>query len=199
MGEQMQVLVVEDEVLVAEMIGGLVRELGHEVAGTARDGDEAVALAERLSPSAVIMDINMPGTDGLTAARRITERCPAPIVILSAFETSEMLDRATDAGVGAYLVKPPNVREVDRALTIAAARFQDLMTLRRKNAELREALSVVRQLSGLLPICAGCKRIRDDRGSWQEVEEYIQSHSSARFSHGMCPDCLQKFYPEYGT
>ena len=62
--------------------------------------------------------------------------------------------------------------------------------------ELREALDEVKKLSGLLPICAHCKKIRDDKGYWQQIESYLQQHSEAQFSHGICPDCLEKLYPE---
>jgi len=67
----------------------------------------------------------------------------------------------------------------------------------RKNAELENALSKVKLLSGLIPICASCKRIRDDQGYWEQVEKYISEHSMATFSHGLCSDCMQKLYPEY--
>lgn len=63
--------------------------------------------------------------------------------------------------------------------------------------ELSDALTKVKTLSGLLPICASCKKIRDDKGDWEPVETYIAAHSEADFSHGMCPDCLEKLYPEY--
>jgi len=64
-------------------------------------------------------------------------------------------------------------------------------------AELREALTEVKKLSGLVPICAACKKIRDDQGYWQEVEAYISEHSEARFSHSVCPQCAKRLYPEF--
>jgi hypothetical protein len=64
-------------------------------------------------------------------------------------------------------------------------------------AKIKEALDQVRLLSGLLPICASCKRINDGREVWQPLEAYVQAHSEAKFSHGVCPDCLRKLYPEY--
>ena len=88
---------------------------------------------------------------------------------------------------------------MDRALTIAVARFEDMVKLRRINAELQRALVTVKRLSGMLPICANCKRIRDDHGHWCQVEEYIQNHSEAEFTHGICPDCSKNLYPKYGT
>ena len=68
-----------------------------------------------------------------------------------------------------------------------------------KNASLEKALAKVKQLSGLLPICASCKRIRDDGGYWQDVAEYVRQHSEAEFTHGICPECAQRLYPEYAA
>ncbi len=62
--------------------------------------------------------------------------------------------------------------------------------------DLQKALAEIKQLSGLLPICSGCKKIRDDKGYWNQIEEYISAHSEATFSHGLCPDCLKKLYPD---
>jgi hypothetical protein len=69
--------------------------------------------------------------------------------------------------------------------------------LKKKNTELKTALSQVKTLSGFLPICASCKKIRDDNGYWNQIESYIRNHSEAEFSHGICPDCAQKLYPNY--
>ena len=69
--------------------------------------------------------------------------------------------------------------------------------LQQKTMELQDALGKVKLLSGYLPICASCKKIRDDKGYWQAVESYIDSHSEAKFSHGICPECVQKLYPEF--
>ncbi len=96
------------------------------------------------------------------------------------------------------------MQELERSIAIAIARFADMVELRRinaelqaRNAELQEALVKVKTLSGLLPICASCKKIRDDQGYWQQVEVYIQDHSKAEFSHGLCPDCAKKLYPGF--
>jgi DNA repair exonuclease SbcCD ATPase subunit len=99
--------------------------------------------------------------------------------------------------VGAYLVKPPSEKELERAITIAIARHRDLLELRRLNAALTKALDNIKTLRGLLPICAACKRIRNDEGYWQQVEDYVREHSEANFTHGICPECAQKLYPEY--
>jgi hypothetical protein len=68
--------------------------------------------------------------------------------------------------------------------------------LQEKNSELQDALTQVKLLSGLLPICSSCKKIRDNEGYWSQVESYIQQHSEATFTHGMCPECFKKYYPQ---
>lgn len=82
----------------------------------------------------------------------------------------------------------------------ALRRWKDIIKsereLARRNQELEEALAEVKQLQGIIPICASCKKIRDDQGFWHQVEAYVQAHSGAEFSHGLCPDCMKKLYPE---
>ncbi len=206
-----RVLIAEDDYLVARMINGVVEAIGYRVVGEASDGREAVALTQALQPDVVLMDINMPELDGLEATRLIYEQCPTPVVVLTAYETPELVNQASSVGVGAYLVKPPNPREMARAITIALARFEDMIALRQMNNklqtqhlvqqelinQLQETLAKVKTLGGLLPICASCKKIRDDQGYWNQLEAYIQSHSDVEFSHGFCPDCAKRLYPEY--
>jgi AmiR/NasT family two-component response regulator len=194
---EIRVLIAEDDFLVGQMIEGLLHQIGFTVAGHALDGQQAVDMACSIRPDVVLMDIKMPVMDGIEATRRIQELCPIPVVMLTAHESRELVEQASAAGVAAYLVKPPNVREIERAVTIALARFDDLVTLRRLNAELEAALAQVKTLRGLLPICAACKKIRDDKGYWHQVEVYIRDHSEAEFSHGICPDCARRLYPDY--
>jgi AmiR/NasT family two-component response regulator len=202
MQKDIRVLIVEDETLVSIIIQEAVKKVGGIVAGRAASGLRAVEMAQSLRPDVILMDIELPDIDGIEAARRIQECCPTPVVVLTAYETPELVERASAAGVGAYLVKPPQAGDMDRLITIAMARFGDMMELRRlnaelqaRNAELQEALAKVKTLSGLLPICASCKKIRDDQGYWRQIEEYIRDHSEADFSHGICPDCKKKLYP----
>ena len=74
---------------------------------------------------------------------------------------------------------------------------QDITNRKKTEEELREALKKVKQLSGLLPICASCKKIRDDEGYWEAIEMYIERHSEAEFSHSLCDDCVKKLYPDF--
>ena len=192
----LRVLIVEDEILVGEMLYGIMEEAGYKVVGEATDGLMAVEMTQSLQPDLVVMDIQMPNMNGIEATRRIQETCPTPVVVLTAHETPELVAQVSAAGAGAYLVKPPRRRELERAITIALARFDDMMTLRRLNTELEAALAQVKKLSGLLPICAACKNIRNDSGYWQCVEVYIEAHSEASFTHSICPDCTKKLYPD---
>jgi len=195
--KQIRVLVVEDDHLVSEMVCGTLAEIGYLVVGEANDGKEALAMVARLSPDVVLMDIKMPDMDGIEATRRIMEANPVPVVALTAYENPELMKEGVKAGLGAYLVKPSTARDMERAITVAMARFDDIIKLHRLNTELNETLARVKQLSGLLPICASCNMIRDDGGRWQQLEIYIREHSEAEFSHSLCPGCFKKLYPEY--
>jgi hypothetical protein len=83
------------------------------------------------------------------------------------------------------------------SIGVALMRKQAEEERERLIAELQKALSEVNKLSGMLPICASCKKIRDDKGYWNQIESYIKDHSEAEFSHGICPDCVKKLYPEF--
>lgn len=194
--EETRVLIAEDDSTIVLVIKAMLKKMDYAVVGTAKDGEAAVKAVRELHPDVVLMDICMPEKDGIQATREIQELRPTPVVILSSSDTPEDLADASAAGAGAYLAKPPEADEIERAITIAMARFDDMMRLRRLNEELREALDRVKTLSGLLPICSSCKKIRDDKGYWTQVEVYIQDRSEAEFTHGMCRECALKLYPD---
>ncbi len=203
-GRPPRILVVEDDYLVSETIVRMLKGIHCELAGKASDGIKAVEMVCSERPDLVLMDIQMPDMDGIEAACQIQEQCPTPIVILTAFETQELVERASEAGVCAYLTKPPTVQEIERAITIALARHGDLVALRKmnteletKNAELQAALDEIETLRGILPVCMYCKKIRDDTGYWEQVDIYIGRHTPAKISHGMCPDCMKEHFPDY--
>ena len=192
-----RVLIVEDDFLVGETVRGVLEDIGYQIIGRAMNGLQAVEMTQTLRPDIVLMDLQMPDMDGIDATRRIQENSPAPIVALTAYDTPELVEKASQAGVGAYLLKPPNGKELERAITIALARFDDMVELRRLNKELQDALDQVQALSGLLPICSSCKKIRDEENHWQPLEVYIRDRSEAEFTHSLCPDCAKKLYPDY--
>jgi AmiR/NasT family two-component response regulator len=191
-----RILIAEDDYLVCEAIKHALKDLGYEMVGEASDGAEAVEMACTLNPDVVLMDIQMPELDGLEATRQIQSRCPMPVVVLTAHESQELVEKASEVGVSAYLIKPPKQTEIERAIVIALARHEDLMKLRLLNKELEKALSEIKTLRGILPICASCKNVRDDKGYWNQIESYIRDHSEAEFSHSLCPECAKKLYPD---
>ncbi|HNT73948.1 MAG TPA: response regulator [Anaerolineae bacterium] len=134
--ETIRTLVVEDDYLIREMVIGYLNELKYAVVGQASNGRQAIEMVQKLRPDVIVMDLRMPDMDGIQAAQYISNHCPTPIVVLTAYETFELLKQTSDAGVGAYLVKPSNTQELERAITIARARFDDMLQLRRMNQEL---------------------------------------------------------------
>jgi len=143
------------------------------------------------------MDIVIKGDiDGIEAAYQIRSRFKTPIVYLTAYADEKTLERAKITRPFGYIMKP--FEETDLRVAIEIGLHEAKMEAEREQliAELQEALAKVETLSGLIPICAWCKKIRDDVGYWQAVEKYIEEHSRAEFTHGICPECLKKVYPE---
>jgi signal transduction histidine kinase len=137
--ERVHILIAEDEYLVARMLRGMLEQRGFVVVGEARNGLEAIEMTMALKPDVVVMDIQMPDMNGLEASRKIQSQAPTPVVVLTAYADQELVASAAKVGVGAYLIKPPNARELERAITIAQARFDDLQELRKLNYELHLA------------------------------------------------------------
>jgi response regulator NasT len=142
----MRVLIAEDETIIRLDLRALLERAGHEVVGEARDGDEAVALAERLVPDLIVMDVKMPRLDGIDAARRIITNRPVPIVMLTAYAQAELIDRAAEAGAFGYLVKPFREADLLPAMATARARFQELEAVRAEAASVAEALATRKTL-----------------------------------------------------
>ncbi len=131
-----RVLIAEDDPLVGEMIHRTLDDIGYTVVGNAVDGLQAIEFTQTCRPDVVLMDLDMPKMGGIEATRCIHASCPTPVVILSAYEAQDLVEKASQAGAGAYLIKPPDIREVERAITIAMARFDDMIELRRLNSTL---------------------------------------------------------------
>jgi response regulator NasT len=137
----MRILVAEDETIIRLDLRDLLERAGHEVAGEARDGEEAVSLARELKPDLAIMDVKMPRLDGIEAARRILDEHPLPIVLLTAYDQEELVSRAVEAGVFGYLVKPFKEQDLVPAIETARARYAELAAVREEAESLSEALA----------------------------------------------------------
>ncbi|GIL34602.1 response regulator [Phycicoccus sp. MAQZ13P-2] len=135
-----RVLVAEDEAIIRLDLAEMLREAGYDVVGQAGDGEQAVEMARSLTPDIVIMDVKMPVMDGLTAAETIGAERICPVVMLTAFSQRELVERARDAGVMAYVVKPFTASDVTPALDIALSRWSELKQLEAEVADLGERL-----------------------------------------------------------
>ncbi len=135
-----RVLVAEDEAIIRLDLSEMLREAGYDVVGQAGDGEQAVELTRSLRPDIVIMDVKMPVMDGLSAAEAIGAERLAPVVMLTAFSQTELVERARDAGVMAYVVKPFTASDVTPALDIALSRWSELKALEEEVADLGERL-----------------------------------------------------------
>jgi response regulator NasT len=137
----MRVLLADDEALTRMGLRAMLREMGHEVVGAAVDGVSALGLACRERPDLAILDIRMPGMDGLAVAEEIAERCPLAVIMLTAYSERDLVERATRTEtVQAYLVKPVRDADLAPAIELAAARFAEWQALRQEVADRNEAL-----------------------------------------------------------
>lgn len=148
-----RLLVAEDETLIRLDLVEMLVEGGYEVVGQASDGEQAVALCRELKPDLVMMDIRMPVLDGISAAEQIGKERIAPVVMLTAFSQKELVERARDAGVMAYIVKPFTASDLGPAIEIARSRWAEMHALESEVADTAERLAtrkVVDRAKGLL-------------------------------------------------
>lgn len=146
-------VVAEDEALIRMDIVETLREGGYDVVGEGANGEEAVALATELKPDVVVMDVKMPVMDGITAAEQIAKARLAPVVLLTAFSQTELVERARDAGAMAYVVKPFTPADLLPAVEIAASRYQEIKALESEIADITERMETrkkVERAKGLL-------------------------------------------------
>ncbi len=157
----------------------------------AKSGEQALKIISGPNPpDLILLDIIMPDMDGYEVCQKIKaneKNKHIPIIFVTAVSEAMDAAKAFDLGAVDYVTKPFNPVTVK-------ARVNTHIQLSSTMQALQTALKKVKKLSGLLPICAQCKKIRDDKGYWNQVESYLQLHSEAVFSHGLCPDCSEEFY-----
>ena len=151
-------------------------------------------------PQIAVLDWMMPGVDGPDLCRRVrAERSGANlyIILVTSRETRADVVSGLDAGADDYIVKPFDVDELCARTRVGMRVVSLQMSLSRNVEQLQDALARVKQLSGLLPICSYCKRIRKDEDYWQQMEQYLSDHSEAEFSHGICPECFERVRKDF--
>ncbi len=194
----MKMLIAEDEPMFRRLLEVALCGLTSEVI-TAEDGTRAwELLGSRSEIQIAILDWVMPGLSGLEICRNLRQRTGpyVYVILLTAKDRKEDVVLGLEAGADDYITKPFDVEEL-RSRVRAGERIVRLESrLGDKVRELEDALSRVRQLEGLIPICMHCKKIRDDQDVWHRLEAYIQERSQAVFTHSLCSDCLAKHYPD---
>ena len=207
----MGILIVDDSSDQQALLRSILGKAGHDhivSADSARSASAVLNLdgeAPTQKIDLILMDILMPEQDGVETCRQI-KQCAhlqeIPIIMVTAKNDSSILQEAFAAGAMDYIGKPVNSTEllarVSSALKLKTEmdrRKNRELELHRSNEELQKALREVKVLRGLIPICASCKKIRNDGGFWQQLEEYLSEHSEAEFSHGLCQPCIKKLYP----
>ncbi len=188
----MNVLVADDDRVNRILLEGLLARWGHAVTAVA-DGDEALRVMEGDgAPPLALLDWIMPGLSGPEICRRLRERpAPAPpyLILITSRDRQEDIVEGLEAGADDYVPKPFGADEL-RARVAVGERIVSLQEgLARRVQELETALADVRTLQGLLPMCAWCKKIRNEDNYWERVDTYISARSRAEFTHGICPEC----------
>ena len=185
-GKRYRIIIADDESLIRLDLREMLTHLGYDVIAEAGDGRSALDLARKLQPDLMIMDIKMPDLDGIAAAEELTREQIAPVVLLTAYSDQALVERAKEAGVVGYVVKPFREAELMPVIELSLARFKEFQSLERELGDLKEALEARKQIErakGVLMEVYGLKeseafhRIRktsmDARKSMREVAEAI--------------------------
>ena len=198
MKPEITIMVVDDDPDVLLAGSRLASSMGYRVT-TASSGTACRQMIKTDPPDLILMDVMMPDVPGTELCRQIKSDPTLSnifIVLTSGMKTSsfEQAD-GLDFGADGYIARPVSNKEFKarvRAMIriLEAERDRDRLIV-----ELKEALSKVKQLNGLLPFCSYCKKIRDDKGYWSQIEEYIQAYSDAQLGDSICPDCAKTYFP----
>ena len=191
----MKILIAEDDLMSQVMLKAMVVKAGYEPVVTG-DGLSACEILLRPdAPRLAVLDWMMPGMDGVEVCRKVravASNEPAYIILLTSRDDRQDIVRGLQSGANDYIVKPYDAEELQVRIGVGRKVVELQASLAGRIIELQDALAQIKSLRGLLPICMYCKKIRNDKQYWQQVEGYISEHSEAQFSHGVCPDCYKK-------
>jgi DNA-binding response OmpR family regulator len=194
----MRLLVADDDRSTRVTLSRHCEKWGYDVV-EARDGKAALdVLTGKNPPRIAILDWIMPEMDGVDVCLAVHQQEPPPlvyIILLTIKHEKADIVFALDSGAHDFLSKPVHPGELRSRIDVGRRLIEAELAREQLIGELQQALNDNRLLRGLLPICAECKRIRDDQGEWTELEAYIGARSEAEFTHGVCPDCVGKLYP----
>ena len=189
-----RILLAEDEARYRRILSHYLTSWGYAVT-VAQDGTEAAAaLTGDHAPSVALIDWMMPGLEGPEVCKQVRGLPDRPytyIILLTAKTDKGEVAAGFEAGADDYITKPCDMTELRARLQVGARMVALERTLAQQVETLQHALDQVRQLKELLPICAWCKRVRDDKDYWHSIEEYLHVHTGTDFTHGICPHCVE--------
>ena len=192
--EPKRILLAEDEEHSRRILAHYLTVWGYQVV-EARDGLEAAAiLGAEGAPPISLVDWMMPGMEGVEVCAFLRQQPDRPytyLILLTAKADKSEVAAGLEAGADDYVVKPCDLSELRARLRVGERMVLLERTLARQVVTLRETLDHVRQLKELIPICAWCKRVRDDEDYWHNIEEYLHLQTGSDFTHGICPHCLE--------
>ena len=191
----MRILIAEDDAVSRRVLEATLVKWDYEVVVTT-DGQQALeALKKPDAPSLAVLDWMMPGLDGSEVCRQVRQTIGDRllyVLLLTAKGGKDDIVHGLNAGADDYIVKPFDRAELKARLDVGQRILRLQTELAERVKELELALSKVKLLQGLLPICCYCKKIRDDQNYWRQVEGYVAEHSEAQFTHAICPSCREK-------
>jgi PleD family two-component response regulator len=193
------ILIVDDVPANLGVLFHTLEEAGYKVLIMV-DGEVALTNIQDNPPDLILLDVMMPGLDGFEVCRRLKSNLATqdiPVIFITALNDSVDEVKGFELGAVDYITKPIQLKRTLVRISTHLTMHKLQQELQKKNSQLEEALANVKTLKDLLPICANCKKVRDDEGYWQEVELYVRDHIDVRFSHSICPDCGQMLYPDY--
>ncbi len=191
----MDILVAEDDYASRRLLEVMLKRWGYQVQTATNGADALEILAAQEKPLLVLLDWMMPEMSGPEVCAGVREMDIAAtlyIILLTGRDRKEDIIIGLNSGADDYITKPFHKEELKARLQVGERIISLQQALAQRVAELEHALSHVDQLRELLPICAYCKRIRDDKNYWNQVEEYFTQHTNTEFSHSICPDCFEK-------
>jgi len=196
----MRILIAEDDATSRLVLKRLLSRWEYEVVETS-DGEAAwEVLRSPDSPPLAILDWIMPGLDGVDVCRKVREQNrPEPhyLILLTSLVDKKDIVTGLDAGANDYIGKPFNAEELRARIRVGERVVKLQQALSDRVRELQEALDHIKTLQGIIPICMHCHKIRTDQEAWQQIDDYVSQHTDAHFSHGLCPECAHKYYPDY--
>jgi sigma-B regulation protein RsbU (phosphoserine phosphatase) len=192
-----KVLIAEDDSTSRMILKAMLTKWGYEVVETS-NGDEAwQGLQREDAPRLAILDWIMPGIRGDELCRKVRELptlLPIYIILLTVRRDQADVISGLEAGANDYVRKPFDREELRARLRVGERVVKLETNLVEQIQELKKASSHIKRLQGILPICMYCHKIRNDKESWERLEKYISEHTDAELSHGICPECSEKYF-----